>query len=221
MPFAVQQVLRSWSIHHDLRTDQSAPVRQSAVTRHEKYLAPDGQNLIPVLHTLYEGSRNFEEQVDNAMSAAFPNDYEKLKFTPLEDGRIQLRLRWKHGNRLHTAADLSDGTLRFLMLLAILANPDPPLLIAIDEPEMGLHPGMLPIIAEFAVEASNGSQVILSTHSPEMLDAFRDTIPAVTVFQWVEDHTELKTLSGDDLKSWVEDYSLGKFAFSGEAEALS
>ena len=106
------------------------------------------------------------------------------------------------------------------MLLAIFANPDPPPLIAIDEPEAGLHPRMLPIIAELAVSAAPRSQVILSTHSPEMLDAFRDHAPAVTVFRWVENRTEMKTLAGAELERWVEDSSLGRFAFSGEAEAV-
>jgi predicted ATPase len=80
---------------------------------------------------------------------------------------------------------------------------------------------MLPIIAEFAVEASRKSQVILSTQSLELLNAFGETIPSTMIFNWVEDHTELKTLGGEDLKKWVEDYSLGKFLFSGEAEAVT
>ena len=210
-----------WSVYHDLRVDQTAPVRQSAVTRYEKYLDPDGQNLAPVLFTL-QGSKEFEEEVDNAMFAAFPEAYEKLKFTPLEHGRMELGLRWKGNDRLCTAADLSDGTLRFLMLVAILANPEPPPLIAIDEPETGLHPRMLRIIAELAEQAAMKSQVILSTHSPQLLDVFEhDSPPAVTVFEWVEDHTEMRTLAGEQLKYWIENYTLGKFVFSGEAEAVS
>lgn len=215
-----QKLIRSWAIHHDMRVDEGAAIRQAAVTRHEKRVAPDAQNLIPVLHTLYEGDRGFEDRIDKAMSAAFPDDYEKLKFTPAEDNRIQLRLRRRKGNRLHTAADLSDGTLRFLVLLAILASPDPAPLIAIDEPEVGLHPSMLPIIAEFATDAATRSQVIFSTHSPGVLDAFQDTLPTTTVFSWVGDQTALKTIEANELRTWVADYTLGKFAFSGEAEAV-
>ncbi len=213
-----QKSLRQWCVYHDLRVDESAPIRQSAVTRVETIVAPDGQNLIPVLHTLYQ-DRQFENRIKQAMSAAFPEDFQELLFPPAEDGRIQLRVRWRRSNREPTAMDMSDGTLRFLLLLTILASPAPAPLIAIDEPETGLHPSMLPIIAEFAVEASRHSQVILSTHSPQVLDAFGDTRPAVTVFRWVEDHTDLRTISGDELAAWLEDYSLGRFAFSGEAEA--
>jgi predicted ATPase len=207
-------------IYHDLRIDSTAPIRQAAVTRHAKQVSSDGQNLVAVLHTLYESNPEFERTIDDAMSAAFPTDYEKLKFPAVEDGRVQLRLRRRQGKRLHSAADLSDGTLRFLLLATILATPDPPPLIAIDEPEVGLHPRMLPIIAELAVEASRKTQVVLTTHAPEMLDAFGETLPDTTICTWEGDHTELKIIEGDDLKKWVQDYSLGRFMFSGEAGAV-
>jgi predicted ATPase len=154
------------------------------------------------------------------MSAAFPDDYAELSFRATEPDRIQLYVRRKHSEREDSADDLSDGTLRFLLLLTILATPDPPPLIAIDEPEAGLHPSMLPIIAEFAAAAAARTQVILSTHSPQMLDAFGDTLPTATIFDWAGDHTELKTVSGDGLRKWVEEYSLGRFVFSGEAAAV-
>ena len=181
-------------------------------------MTPDGQNLIPVLKTLYES--DFKEAIDSGMSAAFPDDYNELLFRETEPNRIQLYIRRKHGHREDSAADLSDGTLRFLLLLTILATPDPPPLIAIDEPESGLHPSMLPIIAEFAAAAATRTQVILSTHSPQMLDAFGDALPAATLFEWAGDHTEMKTVAGGDLRRWVDDYSLGRFIFSGEAAAV-
>jgi predicted ATPase len=222
-PLAVQQALADWSIYQDLRTDQQAPVRESAVTGYAKRLERDGQNLIPVLHTLYTGDRGFEEDVDRVLAVAFPGEYEKLSFQAVpERGRITMAVRWKRGSWQPTAADLSDGTLRFLMLVAILISPDPPPLLAIDEPETGLHPNMLCLVAELAQQAATKSQVVLSTHSPEFLDAFgQDDLPATTVFQWEGDRTELRTIYGDELRKWVEDYSLGRFAFSGEAEAVS
>ncbi len=87
--------------------------------------------------------------------------------------------------RGQSAADLSDGTLRFLLLLTVLASPSPAPLIAIDEPETGLHPSMLPIVAEYATDAATRTQVILTTHSPQFLDAFGDTLPATTVAKWL------------------------------------
>ncbi len=218
LPYILQQQLRAWVIYRELAVDEEAPIRCSAVARKETRISYNGKNLIPVLKTLYEG--DFKDAIDSGMSAAFPDDYAELFFRETEPNRIQLYVRRKHGQREDSAADLSDGTLRFLLLLTILATPDPPPLIAIDEPESGLHPSMLPIIAEFAAAAATRTQVILSTHSPEMLDAFGDTLPAATIFDWVGDHTELKTVRGDELKKWVEEYSLGRFIFSGEAAAV-
>jgi predicted ATPase len=214
--YAFLQQLSAWAIYQDLRVDERSEIRRPAVVREEMRISPDGQNLTPVLNTLYKAG----DAIDQGMSAAFPDDYDGLFFRDTEPGRVQLCIRRKHGHRVDSAADLSDGTLRFLLLLAILVTPDPPPLIAIDEPESGLHPSMLPIIAEFAAMAATRTQVILSTHSPQMLDAFGGTLPATTVFTWAGDHTELKTVGPDELKSWVEDYSLGRFIFSGEAAAV-
>ncbi len=122
--------------------------------RREVYLGADGQNLVSVLHTLYSMDRDFKNEVNMAMRTAFSDDFDEIVFPPAADQRIQLRLRWRSLEREQSAADLSDGTLRFLFLLAALANPSPPPLIAIDEPETGLHPSMLPIIAEYARDAA-------------------------------------------------------------------
>jgi predicted ATPase len=215
-----QSFVRQWGIYHDIRVDQEAEIRRAVVTQLEKRIEADGQNLIAVLHTLYTDDPRFEEFLDDAMTAAFPNDYEKLSFSPAEDGRVQMRVRRKHTKKKDSASDLSDGTLRFLFLLAILGASDPPPLIAIDDPEAGLHPRMLPIVGAIAADTAVKSQVMFTTHSPQLLDAFRDELPTTTVVTWNGSETEMKTISGNELKRWVADYSLGKFAFSGEAEAV-
>lgn len=217
---AFRDGLASWGIYHDLHVDQNAPLRQPAVARLEKRVAADGQNLIPVLHTLYSSSRDFKSDVDQAMRAAFGEDFEELTFPPAADQRVQMRLRWRSLKNAQSAADLSDGTIRFLLLLAILANPEPESLIAIDEPEVGLHPGMLPIVAEFAREAARRTQVILTTHSPQFLDAFRNEPPTTTVAHWVDGETRLSVVDGEELARWLEEYSLGALFRSGELEAM-
>jgi len=212
---------RDWSIHNDMRVDQEAELRRATVTRSERRVAEDGQNLISVLHTLYENDGEFENFIDNAMAAAFPNDYAKLSFPPAEHGRTEMRIRRKHRKSSDSPADLSDGTLRFLLLLAVLGNPAPAPFIAIDEPETGLHPRMLSIIAEVAANAAMKTQVLLTTHAPQLLDAFGDDLPTTTIVTSNGSESALKTVNAKDLKRWVANYSLGKFAFSGEAEAVS
>ncbi len=226
-PFAVsttvaayQLQLESWKVHQDFQTHRQAPVREATVSRVERSLAPDGRNLVAVLHTLYTGDREFKRSVDAAMRAAFGDEFHELVFPPAADQRIQLRVRWRSLTRETSAADLSDGTLRFLFLLAVLANPEPPGLIAIDEPETGLHPAMLPIVAEHAQDAALRTQVIFTTHSPEFLDAFGQSPPTTTVVTVEAGKTHLKILADGALRYWLKEYTLGRLFRSGELEAL-
>jgi predicted ATPase len=214
----VQRDLSKWVIYQYFQTQPDSPVRRSPIARAEKSVAPDGSNLIQVLHTLYTGSRDFKRDIDLAMRAAFSDDFEEIIFPPDADQRIQMRIRWKSLQRERGNSDLSDGTLRFLFLISILTNPNPPSLIAIDEPENGLHPSMLPIIAEYARNASIRTQVIITTHSAELLDAFSEFEPTVTVAKWADGQTQLSVLSGESLQYWLKEYTLGKLYRSGELE---
>lgn len=213
-----QRELAAIAVYHDLHTNKDASVRQPAISRLEKRVDPDGQNLISVMHTLYTGDREFKKDINSAMRAAFGNDFEELIFPPASDQRIQMRVRWRSLKREQSAAELSDGTLRFLFLLTVLASPSPAPIIAIDEPETGLHPSMLPLVAEYAVEAAGRSQVILTTHSPQFLDAFAGTRPTTTVATWENGETLLNTLEGEKLDYWLKEYSLGTLFNSGELE---
>lgn len=155
------------------------------------------------------------------MKSAFGDDFEELVFPPASDQRVQMRIRWKSLQREQSTAEMSDGTIRFLFLMSILANPSPPAVIAIDEPETGLHPSMLPIVAEYAIDAASRSQVILTTHSTQLLDAFTETTPTTTVSVWEDGKTALRTIDGDELDYWLKSYSLGALFKSGELEQMS
>ncbi len=216
----IHRELTSWGVYKGFDTVETATIRKPAVTRMDRRVSPDGQNLTSVLHTLYTGDRDFKREINLAMRAAFGDEFEELIFPPAADQLVQLRIRWKSLKREQSAADLSDGTLRFLFLLAVLASPDPPPLIAIDEPEVGLHPSMLPIVAEYAAQAAKETQVILTTHSPALLDAFTNLNPTITIAHWVEGKTELQVKSGDELAHWLKEYSLGEIYRTGELEAV-
>ncbi len=218
---AIQKQLSSWAIYHNINVNQEAKIRQPIVARYEKHVDTDGQNLITVLHTLYTSDRNFKEDIDMAMRYAFSNDFEELVFPPAADQRIQIRIRWKTLNQTTSSSDISDGTLHFLFLLTVLASPYLAPVIAIDEPATYLHPSMLPVIAEYAVEASErGAQVIFTTHSTQLLDAFEDVTPTITVTKWENGETILKTIDGEELKYWLKGYSLGSLYRSGELEEM-
>jgi predicted ATPase len=215
-----QKELAAWKVYQHFHTHRDARIRAPQVTRAETEVSADGQNLVSVLHSLYTGHRDFENEINAAMRAAFGEDFEKLVFPPAADQRIQMRIRWRSLKREQSAADLSDGTLRFLFLLAVLANPSPPPLIAIDEPETGLHPSMFPIVAEYARDAASRAQVIFTTHSPEFLDAFGEDVPTTTVVERREGETIQRVVSGDELSYWLKEYTLGELYRSRELEAM-
>ena len=212
----------SWNIYCHFDTGPKTDVRKDFIVNPEKSVTKDGQNFPAVLHTLHENDSEFKSEIDNAMRAAFGEDFERMLFPSTSNQRIQLAVKWKSLKDPQYTSVLSDGTLRFLYLLTILADPEPPALIAIDEPEVGLHPRMLPIVAEYALEASRRTQVILATHSPDMLSAFgkRQSEVTVTVAGWEEGQTILKTLGGEKLEYWLKEYTLGELFRSGELEDM-
>lgn len=221
IPLRARREIESWRIHHDIHADRSAPMRQPATTQYAKFVSADGDNLTNVLHTLYTEDREFKREIDDAMRAAFGADYGQLEFPPAAAQQVQLAVSWKSCRKPHMAPELSDGTLRFLLLVTVLASPHPAPLIAIDEPETGLHPRMLSLVAEYASAASDRTQVILTSHSPEFLDCFSSHEPLVTVFHWEEGETRVFPLAPDRLRDWLRHYRLGKLFTSGELDLLS
>jgi predicted ATPase len=114
------------------------------------------------------------------------------------------------------ATRLSDGTLRYLCLLAILCDPNPPPLICIEEPELGLHPDILPKVADLLRAASARTQIIVTTHSDILVDSMTDTPDAVVVCSKQHGETTLERLKPDDLREWLEKYRLGQLWMKGE-----
>ena len=111
---------------------------------------------------------------------------------------------------------LSDGTLRYLCLLAILCHPDPPPLVCIEEPELGLHPDILPGLGELLREASERCQLIVTTHSDVLVDSLTDTPESVVVCEKHDGQTHLQRLDKNKLAHWLERYRLGELWTSGE-----
>ncbi len=214
------EFLTSFGIYHELIVNDDAEVRRATVTRRETQLKEDGQNLIAVLHTLYSTNRAFKAQLNAAMRAAFGRDFDELEFPPAEDQRVQMRLHWRPLKSSHSSGELSEGTLRLLMLIAVLANPGRGDFVAVDEPESYLHPGMFPIISDLAAEAAESSQVVFTTHSPQLLDALGTKSPVTTVTELLDGATQLRNLDSQELRRWMKKYTLGELFRSGELEAL-
>ncbi len=209
----------TWNIQRDFVTAPTAAIRNFFVPRHESKIDAEASNLAQFLHLNYTDNTQFRDDINLAMVAAYGDEFQDMNFPPAVDGRIQLRIRWNGLSSSRPAADLSNGTLRFLYLIALLASPKLPSLIAIDQPESELHPKMLPIIASFAARAAKRTQVIFTTHSPEFLNAFQDEHPTVTIVENIEGETQLKQPADDALRFWLAKYSLGDLYVRGQLEA--
>ncbi len=120
------------------------------------------------------------------------------------------------GDYIIPATRLSDGTLHYLCLLAILLDPEPPPLICIEEPEMGLHPDILPGLARLLVSASERTQLIVTTHSDILVDALSEQPESVVVCEKHDGKTEMNRLKREDLSVWLEKYRLGELWIDGE-----
>ncbi|MGO8671916.1 MAG: AAA family ATPase [Capsulimonadaceae bacterium] len=126
----------------------------------------------------------------------------------LEAGSVWLSIT--HANHQVSAPRLSDGTVRFLCLLAVLCDPNPPPLVCIEEPELGMHPDIISTIAKLLIEASQRMQLIVTTHSEMLVNDLRDVKESILVCDRYSEGTEIKRLDPDELKSWLSEYSLGE-----------
>jgi len=131
-----------------------------------------------------------------------------------EGGTVQVF--FTEGDFVVPATRLSDGTLRYLCLLAILCDPEPPPLICIEEPELGLHPDILPKVADLLKAASERTQLIVTTHSDILVDAMTDCPDNVVVCEKHEGRTEMNRLSAKELAVWLEKYRLGQLWIDGQ-----
>jgi len=194
-------------IYRNFATGKRSPMRLGApVVSEAPTLKEDGSNLAYALHEL-----DSKEQLSrvNEFLAEFATHYVSVK-AKVVNGAWTLQLR-EAGLETSTPTErMSDGTLKFLCLLAILLDPNPPPLICIEEPEVGLHPEAIALVARAMEVAGERTQLVVTTHSEALVDRFSDQPEAVIVCEKdANNATTLKRQTKQDLASWLEDYSLG------------
>jgi predicted ATPase len=206
--FSGIRIYREWDVGEGshLRNPQPADLD-------EAFLYESGQNLPSVINDLDNRPRALEPLV--ARLQRFYEAVERLT-TRASANTLLLMIQERGLKEAIPATRLSDGTLRYLCLLAILCHPEPPPLICIEEPELGLHPDVLHSVAELLVEASQRTQLIVTTHSDLLVSALSEVPEAVVVCERTDEGTELRRLEPDKLKDWLERYSLGELWTMGE-----
>ncbi len=162
----VRERIRSWRFYDQFRTDSAAPARIPRIGTRTPVLGHDGGDLAAALQTIRETGD--EEALDNAIDHAFPGS--SLDVANI-DGRFGVLFR-QHGLlRPLDAAELSDGTLRYLLWVAALLTPRPPELLVLNEPETSLHPDLLPALAELIAKAAAATQLIVVSHAQPLIRA--------------------------------------------------
>jgi predicted ATPase len=196
---------RDWHIG---RNSESRKPQQTDLPEHP--LLEDGSNLGLFLNNLqYQlGSRPIIEKLKK-----FYEEAEELS-VKIYGGTVQIFIREEELIQPIPATRLSDGTLRYLFLMALLLDPTPPPLICIEEPEIGLHPDILPTIAEMLIEASQRTQLIVTTHSDTLVSALSPE--SVVVCERDDKGSHLRRLDPDLLKEWLKEFSLGHLWRMGE-----
>lgn len=176
------------------------------------FLLPDASNLGLILHDLSQTSAKRDELVHYLRRF-----YEHARFisTRIQGGPLQLYIE-EEGGRMIPASRLSDGTLRLLCLLAILCHPAPPAVIGIEEPELGLHPDIMPTVADLLRKASERTQLFVTTHSDALISALSDVPESVLVCERMPSGTTMKRLDAEHLREWLDKYSLGEIWRMGE-----
>ena len=163
--------MRDWRFYDHLRTDREAPARRPQIGTYTPVLASDGADFAAAVQTVREIGDS--DAMDEAIADAFPGGRIDIANA---DGHFELQMR-QHGLlRPLKAQELSDGTLRYLMLVAALLSPRPPALMVLNEPETSLHPDLLPPLARLIALASRHSQVVVVSHAAALVSAL-DALP--------------------------------------------
>lgn len=161
--------IASWRFYDHFRTDASAPARQPQVGTRTRWLSDDGSDLAVVWATTTEAGRG--APLDEAVDRAFPGSRVQISVT---DGSFRLQLRQPGLLRPLDAAELSDGTLRYLLWCAALLPADPPPLLVVNEPESSLHESLIDPLGSLLAHAASQTQVIVVTHSAPLRRALAE-----------------------------------------------
>jgi predicted ATPase len=164
----LREEIRGWRFYDQLRTDGAAPARQPQIGTHTPVLGNDGADLAAALQTIREIGDPAE--LDESIEDAFPGARVSVA---ANGGRFEVEMQ-QHGLlRPLSAAELSDGTLRYLLWVAALLTPRPPGLLVLNEPETSLHPDLLPALARLIGKAAERSQVFVVSHASGLIDVLQ------------------------------------------------
>jgi predicted ATPase len=204
-----EKYLKTFRIFHFHDTGSSSPMKRINNIDDNDYLREDGANLAAYLYYIQEKHPKDFKKIELQIRSVAPF-FDRFNLAPRKLNPNEIALRWfeKGSEEYFDAYDLSDGTLRYMALTTLLLQPDLPKVIIIDEPELGLHPFAINKLAALIRQvAKKGTQVIVATQSVNFVDNFEpEDIIAV---DREDNQSVFKRFNSEDLKEWLEDYTLG------------
>lgn len=209
----IRSRLDGWRLYHVHDTSASSPLRKTARVDDSDYLRPDGSNLAAFLYRLKQTEKyaNAYALIRKTVQRVAPF-FDDFLLRPDNLAPEFIKLAWKHkgADKYFGASTFSDGTLRFIALATLFLQPLElrPSVILVDEPELGLHPAAITLLAALIRQTSAETQIIASTQSPLLLDHFDPQ--DVLVANRVNSATTLTRIDPAPLAAWLEDYSLGQ-----------
>ncbi len=202
--------IRSWRLYHFHDTSDTALLKKTGPINDNASFKPDASNLAAYLYLLEKKyPYDFKNITDTVkLIAPFFNSF-VLRTSPLKPDSIQLEWQHKNSDSYFNAASLSDGTLRFICLATLLLQPAEklPTTILLDEPELGLHPAAINLLANLLQSAATRTQVIVSTQSVTLINQLKPE--SIIVVDRSDGQSSFRRLTSNELGSWLEDYGLG------------
>ena len=199
-----------WHVYHFYDTTLLADSRSSSSIEDFFYLRSQGENIASFLLHLKEKFPWHYHDIVSTVQTALPffEDFEFITYQAGSATKVKLAWRQKGCDEVMLPWQFSDGSLRFICLAAALCQPEPPELMVIDEPELGLHPEAIELLAEMIEAASERTQVIVMTQSPQLMSRF--SIGDIIVAKRKDGGSTYERLDEKDFKDWLDDYNVGE-----------
>lgn len=203
------------AIYDAFDTTFESPIRQLSPYYSDKRLLSNGQNLSFLLNYLNGNATSSYDLILEQLKNVNPH-FREMVFTTPTAGKTLLSLKEKNLERAITIEHISDGTLRFLLLMSIFYNPERGKIICLDEPEIGLHPDMINAVCKgIQYAAQHGTQVIVATHSPLLMNGF--VLEDLLVFEKdQQNNTIVAAKSEDEFEGWEGDFLVGQMWLRGQ-----
>jgi len=204
----VQTGLSLFEVYHFHDTSKNSPIKKTCDVNDNKYLRSDGSNLAAYLYYLKVKEPKCLRLIERTVSQIAPF-FDSFILEPSRLNADVIRLEWKEkgSDMAFNVNHLSDGTIRMIALSTLLLQPNPSSTIIIDEPELGLHPAAINLLASLIKKCSFKSQLLISTQSVTLVNQF--TPEDIIIAEREESQTIFKRLTSDDMTSWLDDYGLG------------